>query len=78
MARARKQLVVPSAVIHTQKVRDQSRHPARADPGTRNQPPGPAAAGIAPAGLAFFPHVGALVSPGLNSLPSWNTVRLEP
>jgi hypothetical protein len=22
--------------------------------------------------------VGALVSPGLNSLPSWNTVRLEP
>src|SRR6202046_5382944 len=35
-------------------------------------------AGIARAGLAFLHPVGALVSPGLNSLPSWNTVRLEP
>ncbi len=31
-----------------------------------------------PAGLAFLSRTDALVSPGLKSLPSWNTVRLEP
>ena len=34
--------------------------------------------GIAPAGRAFFSRSVRLVSPGLNLLPSWNTVRLEP